>query len=111
MRNFDSGATRNTDTEELDYEAFIDPRVLQIFAEYMHKNRFQADGKIRDGDNWKKGIPLESYMKSLYRHTHDVWMEHRGYESRDGIKEGLCGVLFNAMGMLYELDKKEKDEV
>jgi hypothetical protein len=108
VRQFDSGATRNPDENQLDYEGFLSPIALKRFAEYMHKHRRQADGSLRASDNWQKGIPLDSYVKSLVRHTMDVWLEHRGGESREGIEDGLCGVLFNGMGMLLETLKKKE---
>jgi len=44
-------------------------------------------------------------MKSLLRHVMDLWLEHRGYKSRDGIEDALCGIIFNSMGYLYEIVK------
>ena len=108
MRTFESGATRNSDNEALDYEGFISPVVLKVFGEYMHKHRLQADGNLRDSDNWQKGIPQEQYVKSLIRHTHDLWMENRGFKSREGRLDAICGVLFNAMGWLYEEVKNDE---
>jgi hypothetical protein len=105
MRQFDSGATRNVDTDNLDMEGFISPLVMLRYSEYMHKHRKQADGKLRASDNWAKGIPLSSYMKSGFRHFHDWWMAHRGYVSREGLEEGICALLFNAMGYLHEVLK------
>ena len=31
-----------------------------------------------------------------------VWSEHRGWGSEEGLEDALCGVLFNAQGMLHE---------
>ena len=103
MRTFESGATRDEDASKLDYEGFLNPQVLQVYAQYMHKHRIQSDGDLRDSDNWQKGIPKEAYMKSLWRHLMDVWLEHRGYKNRDGIKDALCGLIFNSMGYLFEI--------
>lgn len=107
MRKFDSGATRNTDTDNLDFEGFFSPLAMKAFAEYMHENRIQADGTLRDSDNWQKGIPLDSYMKSGYRHFFDWWCEHRGLESREGMRKALCGLMFNLQGYLHELEKEK----
>lgn len=106
-RKFDTGATRDTDKGKYDYEGFLSPMVLQSFAEYMNRNREQSDGKLRDSDNWQKGIPKDVYIKSMWRHFMDVWLEHRGYESRGGLKEALNGLLFNVMGYYYEILKGE----
>jgi hypothetical protein len=51
MRTFKTGATRNDDSNKLDFEGFLSPTALEHFAEYMNKNRVQADGNIRDSDN------------------------------------------------------------
>lgn len=102
MRKFETGATRNVDSGKFDYEAFYTPRVLRAFATYMHFNRLQENGEMRDGDNWQRGIPMPSYMKSGFRHFIDWWSWHRG--EKDIVKEGivwaLCGVIFNAQGYL-----------
>jgi hypothetical protein len=100
MREFHTGATRDTDEGKLDYEGFLSPMVLRRYAEYMHKNRFQADGKVRASDNWQKGMPKDVYMKSMWRHFHDVWTAHRNED--DDIEEPLCALLFNVMGYLHE---------
>ena len=100
IRQFDTGATRDTDNGKYDYAKFFSPIVLEKFAEYMHKNRLQKDGTMRDGDNWKKGFGdnhLDVCMQSLSRHYMDLWHEHDGYKSRDGIDDAICGVLFNVM--------------
>ena len=113
IRVFDTGATRDTEEGKLDFEGFLSPIVIERFAEYMHKYRKQSDGKLRDSDNWQKGIPKKACIKSLFRHFMDFWKEHRGYKSRDGIEEALCGIIFNSMGYLFEIvndERKRMDE-
>jgi len=104
-RKFSTGATRDADHDKLDPEGFISPIVIKAFAEYMHQHRIQSDGNLRDSDNWQKGMPLEAYMKSGWRHFHDWWMEHRGYESREGLIQALCGLMFNVQGYMFEVLK------
>ena len=106
MRKFKSGATRDDDKEKCDYEGFFSPLVLKRRAEYMNKHRFQEDGVVRDSDNWQKGMSKDVYMKSLMRHIMDLWLEHRGHDSRDGIEDALMGIMFNAEGYLYEILKR-----
>lgn len=111
MRYFETGATRDNDDKKLDYEGFLSPRVLQRYAMYMHKHRYQADGNIRDSDNWQKGIPKEAYMKSMWRHFMDVWMAWRNVGTPltpYGFQEALCALLFNVMGLLHELLKESE---
>jgi len=107
IRKFDTGATRDTEENKLDYEGFLSPRVLERYAKYMDKHRVQSDGTLRTSDNWQKGIPKDVYIKSAHRHFVDWWKEHRGYKSREGLEDALCGVLFNTMGYLYEVLKNK----
>jgi hypothetical protein len=117
LRTFASGATRNLDTNKLDYEGFLSPLVIEAFGKYMHSHRLQKDGTLRSSSNWKAGIPDEVYMKSMWRHFFDVWKLYSGYEvlspedshsvSRE---EALCAVLFNVQGMLHELLKEKGNE-
>jgi hypothetical protein len=109
MREFESGATRSSDEGKLDYEGFLNPAVLRRYAQYLHKHRVQADGQLRDSDNWQQGMPEGVYMKSLARHFMSVWLQHRGYdEDENNLAEALCGVIFNAMGYLHEVLEEEE---
>lgn len=102
MRTFDTGATRDNDDTKNDYEGFLSPLVLKRYGDYMTKHRKQADGNLRASDNWQKGMPLECYVKSGWRHFIDWWSEHRGIASKDGIEDALCALMFNVMGYLHE---------
>lgn len=117
MDQFSTGATRDLSDDKLDYEGFIHPLVLERFSQYMHKHRSTPYG-LRSSDNWQKGIPLANYMKSMLRHTMEVWKYHRGVPSSTmhvgsnktepfDIEEMLCAVMFNVMGYLYELLRKK----
>jgi len=108
MRKFKTGATRDNEDTKIDFEGFYHPLVVERFGEYMHKHRVQADGELRDSDNWQKGIPKDAYMKSGFRHFMDWWKEHRGLTSREGIEDALCGLLFNVQGYLYEILKHKE---
>ena len=115
MREFTTGATRNVDTGKNDYEGFLSAPVVEAFGNYMTSHRKQADGKLRDSDNWQKGIPKDAYIKSLWRHFLDAWFLHRGYKRIDKqtgeeltMKEVLCAILFNVQGYLYEILKEKE---
>lgn len=113
IRTFTTGATRDADHNKYDYEGFLCPLVMREFAAYMHKNRVQSNGQVRDSDNWQKGIPRPQYMKSMFRHFIQAWLIHRGHAVRDEkghsvtMQEALCAVLFNAMGYLHEFLKSK----
>lgn len=131
IRKFETGATRDTEGEKLDYEGFFSPLALHAYAKYLHKHRLQSDGTYRDSDNWQKGISLDVYMKSICRHQMDLWAIHRGYfvykERTDNgeithilpqhpqnknpnwtrvtLEDALGGLIFNSMGYLHEYIK------
>jgi hypothetical protein len=108
MRKFDTGATRDQDDTKHDYEGYLSPTVLRRFAEFMTKHRVQADGQLRDSDNWQKGIPQDAYLKSLLRHVMELWLDHRGEIAEDekgqvvDVQDALCAIIFNAQGYLHE---------
>lgn len=106
MRTFTSGATRDSDENKIDFDGFLSPEALAAFGAYMHKHRFQADGKLRPSDNWKKGIPMDAYMKSMWRHFFEVWQAHHAGTDPT---EALCAMMFNVQGMLHETVKKRQE--
>ena len=105
IRQFETGATRDTEEGKNDYEGFLSPLVIEAYGNYMTKHRKQSDGSLRASDNWQKGIPRDAYMKSAWRHFLDWWKEHRGLGSREGLIDALCALLFNVMGYLHEVLK------
>lgn len=107
IRKFETGATRGSEAGKLDYEGFLSPQVLEAFAVYMDINRRTDDGSYRDSDNWQKGIPKDSYMKSLWRHFLDLWKIHRKTPVPEGELGAACGVMFNVMGWVHERIKED----
>lgn len=108
IRTFDTGATRDTTQGKLDYVKALSPIVLRRYVQYLDKHRLQPDGNMRDFDNWKKGIPQETYHSSLGRHFFDAWLLTEGYATEDNhgpvkIEDALCAQLFNIMGRLHEI--------
>jgi hypothetical protein len=113
VRTFETGATRNTEDGKPDFEGFLSPLSLAEFGRYMASHQKQADGKLRDSDNWQKGIPKSAYMKSLWRHLVAVWTLHRGFPmppDEQGrpvtLETALSAIMFNAQGYLHEHLKK-----
>ena len=107
MRTFEGGATRDDAADKLDFEGFFSPDVLTAFALYMHKHRVQADGGLRDSDNWQKGMPRQEYVKSLLRHVMEVWWLHRqGGDDEDRLLDALAATMFNTQGLMFEILKQ-----
>lgn len=114
-RQFETGATRDTDKGKLEYEGFISPLVDRRFAEYMHKCRTRnvPEGQtLRDPDNWQKGIPIDTYASSLVRHVVEFRLIHDGFEAFDekgnkmDLEDVLCAIRFNVDGYLFETVKR-----
>ena len=110
MRQFDTGATRDDDTDKPDFEGFFSPLVLERRALYMHQHRRQSDGNLRDSDNWQKGMSLSVYIKSAWRHFVAWWKWHRAGTNvnQDEVEDALCALMFNAEGYLHELLKSKR---
>jgi hypothetical protein len=116
IRKFSTGATRDVEEGKIDPEAFLDPLTLGAYFDFMNRHRTQKDGDVRDGDNWQNGFTRKAIMKSLWRHSYDVWLMHRGHaphskdaleiyktDSKAAMLEALCGVLFNAFAYMREI--------
>lgn len=106
IRKFETGATRDSDSTKPDFDGYLSPLVLERFAEYMTLHRKLPDGTTRESSNWKKGIPRDAYMKSMWRHFMDVYTSHHGGVGREDLETALCAMLFNAQGYLHEVLKE-----
>lgn len=103
VAQFDSGATRSGETL-YDPEGFLSPYVVEAYSKYMEKHRTQADGQLRNSDNWQKGMPKARYMRSLTRHFLDVWKVWRRDKADIRLLlDPLCAMLFNVQGMILEV--------
>ena len=114
IRTFETGATRDTTQGKLDYVKALSPIVLRRYVQYLDKHRLQPDGSYRDFDNWKKGIPQETYHSSGGRHFLDTWLLTEGYPTEDNhgpveLEDAICAQLFNLMGRLHEILKTKPD--
>ena len=113
IRQFDSGATRDTVKGKLSYVKALSPIVLQRYVQYLDTHRKQSDGSMREFDNWKNGIPEDTYLDGLGRHFVAAWLLAQGYPASDNhgpvtLKESLCAIIFGASGWLHEILKNEK---
>lgn len=108
MREFISGAIRDTSEGKLSYVKGLSPIVLRRYLQYLDEHRTQSDGNRRTFDNWKRGIAKDVYLDSGGRHFLDLWLLCDGYAAEDNhgpvtIQNALCAIMFNTMGMLHEL--------
>lgn len=108
LREFGKGATRNNDAGQVDYEGHLSPLVVEWLGKYFDSHRRLPDGTLRASDNWQLGIPLDSFMKSGWRHFLTWWLGHRGQKSRDETLAALGSLFFNVQGYLHEMLKEPK---
>ncbi len=108
MRTFKTGATRGSDKGKIDPEAALSPLVLEAYCSYIREHRLQGSREARSDDNWQKGIPIASYMKSLLRHVLEAW---RAYRVNEPMNAALFAIMFNTMGMLHERLKTEMEDL
>lgn len=111
MRQFETGATRDTDDHKLHFDQCFSSLVMREYAAFILKHGYQADGTRRPDNNWKKGIPTESYFSSMFRHFMDIYLhkEGNGKMAVEPLRDALCALMFNTMGYLYEVIQKEEE--
>jgi hypothetical protein len=117
MREYNTGAKRSEVKGKPQYEGYLSPLVIWRYGQYMLGHQMQEDGNMRASDNWQKGMPLDDYMDSMWRHFMDVWLFHRAKGTKNkamstptaqdiDIEDALCALMFNVMGYLHESIKK-----
>lgn len=109
MREFETGATRDNDEGKLHYKGFLSTIALKQFAQYMESHRIQADGSLRDPDNWKKGIPLDAYEDSFVRHVLE-WMYELEIGDRVAAAKITPALFFNLQGWMHQYGKEILEE-
>lgn len=113
VRVFETGATRSSSNNKPDYEGYMSPVVMAEYGKYMLKHQVQENGELRDSDNWQKGMPVDEYFKSGFRHWHKSWSKWRGYKMTDEkgkqveLRDELMAMKFNIDGIIHELYKHE----
>jgi len=106
-RVFDTGAARSSVEGKVDLEGCLSPLALMEYGKYMLAAEM---GGERVSDNWQLGVPLDSYMKSMFRHFHAVWLKHRGHQKGDIITD-LMAMWFNVQGYAHEVLKKRNEPI
>ena len=103
LTTFETGATRGTSEGKIDLEGAFSVLAFERYGEYMLEHQTQSDGKPRASDNWQKGFPKSSLMKSLIRHIIQLWKMHRGWKkaTQKELEDTLCAIIFNAQNFLH----------
>jgi len=76
MRTTKTGGTRSNASKKISYLGFRHPLTEHSYGSYMLKHQVQEDGKIRQPDNWWKGLDPNDTIQSLVRHVTDLEALH-----------------------------------
>jgi len=105
-RSFASGAIRDSEESKPDYIETVSWTAFRKFGEYMTSKK----GRYGSG-NFKKGIDIESYERSLVRHL-QKYLENKHEGGVQEVKEDhLSAMVFNIFGILHEQGRQEKKNV
>ena len=101
-RQFDTGAVRDNEDEKPDFTETISWTAFNRYATYM------TGKKSRYGQgNFKKGIPIDAYERSLIRHL-DKYMRNKYEDGQDEPNEDhLAAMVFNLFGIMHELERDD----
>jgi len=96
----DTGARRSWDTGAVRDASEGKPEITQIYPEALLRlaKRGTDGAKKYEDYNFTKGIPLKTYVDSLYRHL-------AAYQSMDTSEDHLAAIMWNAMGLMFTEDR------
>lgn len=104
-RTFETGAIRDREDGKPDYTETISWTAFRRYGEYMTAKK----AKYGSG-NFKKGIDIDSYERSLLRHI-QKYMENKYEEGDQETEEDhLSAMLFNIFGIIHEEEMAKKRE-
>lgn len=100
MEKFNTGAVRDSQEGKEDYIESISWLTMRRYAFYMKDN----ENKYGRG-NWKKGIPVESYERSLLRHIQKYLANKYDNADLEPNEDHLSAALFNLQGLIHEQER------
>lgn len=97
ITKFNTGAIRDTQEGKLDFVETLSWTALNRYIQYM------TSKKVKYGSgNFKKGIPIDSYERSLIRHL-DKYMRNKFENGNDELdQDHLAAMVFNIFGIMHE---------
>jgi hypothetical protein len=103
ITQFSTGAIRDTQDGKEDYIETISWSALKRYAQYMTSKK----SKYGSG-NFKKGIPIDNYEKSLVRHV-QKYLENKYEDGQvENEEDHLSAIVFNVFGIMHELSRTNK---
>lgn len=100
LTKFDTGAVRDTSSSKEDYIETTSWLALQAYANYM-----TSKATTYGSGNWRKGIPVKSYERSLMRHIQKYLANKYDNAGLEPNEDHLCAAMFNLMGLIHEREK------
>jgi hypothetical protein len=104
-RKFSTGAVRDSEEGKEDYIETISWTGMKRFAQYMTGKK-----KRYGSGNFKKGIPIESYEKSLVRHLQKYLANKYEGGTTEINEDHLSAILFNAFGIIHEEEREKSNK-
>lgn len=102
VTTFATGAVRDVSSSKEDYVETISYLAIKRYAEYM-----TAKQSTYGRGNWRKGIPVESYEKSLMRHLQKYFANKYDNAGLEPNEDHLAAAMFNLQGLLHEEEKNK----
>jgi hypothetical protein len=103
IREFSTGAIRDTEDDKEDYIETISWTAMRRYAQYMTgKKKKYGEG------NFKKGIPIDAYERSLLRHIQKYLANKHEGQNIEKEEDHLSAILFNCFGIIHEEQRNEK---
>lgn len=101
-RTFESGAIRDLEDNKFDFIETVSWTAFDRFAGYMTGKK-----KKYGAGNFKKGIDIESYERSLMRHI-SKYMRNKYENGNDEKNEDhLSAIIFNVFGIIHEEEQSK----
>jgi hypothetical protein len=97
---FSTGAVRDKQEGKENYPECVSFLSLRRYARYMTK----VSTKYGE-DNWRKGIPIKSYERSLMRHLQKYFANKYEGAKFESEVDHLSAAMFNLQGILHEEEK------
>jgi hypothetical protein len=99
---FSTGAVRDVSSNKEDYIETISYIALQRYAKYMTSKQ-----SVYGAGNWRKGIPISSYEKSLMRHLQKYFANKYEDANLEPNEDHLAAAMFNLQGLMHEQEKEK----
>lgn len=101
--HFRSGAVRDTQNGKENYVECFSFTAWRRYGQYM----LSKEGKYPP-DNWRKGIDIKSYEKSLLRHIQKYFANKYEQGEFEPQEDHLSACMFNLMGIIHEEEMAKK---